>query len=641
MSGATIPGAAPPGLNETLYWSGTAWVGAGGGSTLADAFWGRDTGSTAQVNNSYTGTTNPTFADGRGGNDTLNGGAGNDILVGSDGTDSLSGGADADTLIGDSASVGGTLGSPTFSGIADDGDTDNLAGGAGDDTYILASSQVVISEGSNAGIDTVLVTGNATSIQLADNLENLRAFDPSQGGGLTLIGQQNQVLANSITGAAGNDSLNGRAGDDTLSGLAGNDTLLGSEGNNSLVGGAGNDSMIAGTDANGASTMLGEGGRDTLLGQNGTYTVDGGADDDYIGITGGASSVLGGDGADSISSGDGSDTIDGGTGNDTILAANGANSLVGGGGNDSILGGNGADRISVSGNSTVNADQGDDIVSVGPGGAASVNGAANNADILAFNFSGNVTISGVTGGGNDYNFTYASANGTGTALNFRYIRDSQGNLLAPTPGEVTVCFAEGTDILTAHGEVRVETLRAGDVVATLSGRGAPIAPVLWVGRRRIVLAGNPAAGLLAPIRIAAGALGDNAPTRDLLVSPDHCLFLDGALVPARLLVNGETIAVEHGLAEVTYFHVELAAHDVLLANGAAAESWLDAGNRHWFANAAVALLSVADAPDAYACDAVTPCAEVVQGGPRLAAIRDAIALRGAARRPPERRRAAG
>jgi Ca2+-binding RTX toxin-like protein len=635
MSGATIPGAASPGQNETLYWNGTEWVGAGGGSTLADAFWGRDTGSAAQVNNSYAGTANPTFADGRGGNDTLSGNAGNDILVGGDGTDNLSGNADADTLIGGFASVGGTLGAPTFSGVADDGDNDTLLGGTGDDTYILASGLDAVAEASNAGLDTVLVTGNATSIQLADNLENLGALDPAQGGGLTLIGQQNQVLANSITGAAGNDSLDGRGGDDTLTGLAGNDTLIGGAGNNSLVGGEGNDSQIGGTDANGASTMLGEGGRDTLLGQNGTYTVDGGAGNDYIGITGGASSVLGGDGADSISSGNGSDTVDGGADNDTILAADGANRLFGGGGNDSILAGNGNDTVSVSGNSTVNAGQGDDIVSVGPGGAASVNGAANNADILAFNFSGNVTISGVTGGGNDYNSTYASAEGSGTALNFRYIRDSEGNLLTPTPGEVTVCFAQGTDILTAHGEVRVEDLRAGDMVATLGLGGAPVAPVLWVGRRRIVLAGNPAADLLAPIRIRAGALGDHAPHRDLLVSPDHCLLLDGALVPARLLVNGTSIVAESDTAEVTYFHVELASHDVLLANGAAAESWLDAGNRAWFENAPVALLSVAAAPDAHATQAATPCAEVVQGGPRLAAIRDAIALRAA-----EARRAA-
>jgi hypothetical protein len=97
-------------------------------------------------------------------------------------------------------------------------------------------------------------------------------------------------------------------------------------------------------------------------------------------------------------------------------------------------------------------------------------------------------------------------------------------------------------------------------------------------------------------------------------------------VPARLLVNGISIAVEDGLAEVTYFHIELPAHDVVLAEGAAAESWLDAGNRSWFENAPTALLRVTATPDAHAGEEATPCAPVIQAGPRLAAIRDRVAL---------------
>ncbi len=69
---------------------------------------------------------------------------------------------------------------------------------------------------------------------------------------------------------------------------------------------------------------------------------------------------------------------------------------------------------------------------------------------------------------------------------------------------------------------------------------------------------------------------------------------------------------------------------MLLANGAAAESLLDASNDAWLANAPVALLRFARLPNAHADHTVTPCAEVVQGGPRLAAIRDGIALRAAA-----------
>ena len=119
------------------------------------------------------------------------------------------------------------------------------------------------------------------------------------------------------------------------------------------------------------------------------------------------------------------------------------------------------------------------------------------------------------------------------------------------------------------------------------------------------------------------------PTRDLLVSPDHCLFLDGVLVPAWLLVNGTSVVQEPGRAEIRYYHVELETHDVLLAEGAAAESWLDAGNRDWFENAAVARLAVTGGLDAYGTgwDASRACALVVQGGPRLAEIRAVIEAR--------------
>jgi len=153
-------------------------------------------------------------------------------------------------------------------------------------------------------------------------------------------------------------------------------------------------------------------------------------------------------------------------------------------------------------------------------------------------------------------------------------------------------------------------------------------PVLWVGRRKVKLAGNPAADLLAPIRIKAGALGECTPHRDLLVSPDHCMYLDGALVPARLLVNGTTITVERGLSEVTYYHIELENHDVLLAQGAAAESWIDTNNRAWFENAPVSMMQVAGSLDSYGvADPASLCAPLVQGGEKLAAIRNAIAVR--------------
>jgi aromatic ring-cleaving dioxygenase len=107
-----------------------------------------------------------------------------------------------------------------------------------------------------------------------------------------------------------------------------------------------------------------------------------------------------------------------------------------------------------------------------------------------------------------------------------------------------------------------------------------------VGHTRVDLARHPAPDRAAPVRLRAGAFPGDLPRRDLLLSPEHCLLIDGALVPAFLLVNGATIARQDELAEVTYWHVELDRHDVVLAEGLPAESYLDTGNRALFSGEA-------------------------------------------------------
>jgi len=242
---------------------------------------------------------------------------------------------------------------------------------------------------------------------------------------------------------------------------------------------------------------------------------------------------------------------------------------------------------------------------------------------------------------NDLTFTYAGrVNGSTTdfvatfgSTPFVFSPDAGAYDGAPFPGysagtAVTlVCFVAGTRILTERGEVAVEALRPGDLVATLADPAAPFAPVLWIGLRHLRLAGIGGARAMAPIRIRAGALAEATPHRDLLVSPDHALLLEGRLVPARLLVNGRTILEERGLAEVTYCHIELARHDAVLAEGAAAESWLDAGNRSWFQNSPDPLPRVAATLAEHATRPMAPCAPVLQAGPELGALRDRLALR--------------
>ncbi|MDQ1080458.1 Hint domain-containing protein [Pseudoroseomonas cervicalis] len=143
------------------------------------------------------------------------------------------------------------------------------------------------------------------------------------------------------------------------------------------------------------------------------------------------------------------------------------------------------------------------------------------------------------------------------------------------------CFLEGTRIATPAGEVPVESLAIGEQVTTLDGSARP---VRWIGRRTIATRfADPRRQL--PMRIAAGALGQGLPKRDLLVSPDHALLLDGLLVQAGALIGQPGIATAYDLPDrVTYYHIELEDHALVLAEGAAAETFVDNATRQSFDN---------------------------------------------------------
>ncbi len=152
------------------------------------------------------------------------------------------------------------------------------------------------------------------------------------------------------------------------------------------------------------------------------------------------------------------------------------------------------------------------------------------------------------------------------------------------------CFARGTMILSVGGEVPVETLREGDEVIVCRDGISRREPVVWTGRLRIDVSRHARPEAVAPVRFLRGALAENVPHRDLLLSPEHCVLLDGYLVPARCLVNDMTIVRESDLPEVEYYHIETRAHAIILAEGLPAETYLDTGNRAIFENAGTALM---------------------------------------------------
>jgi hypothetical protein len=167
-----------------------------------------------------------------------------------------------------------------------------------------------------------------------------------------------------------------------------------------------------------------------------------------------------------------------------------------------------------------------------------------------------------------------------SGLSFATQIDPNGGTLVTT---MTACFREGTRIATPAGDACVERLAIGDTVLGADGH---VRPIKWIGRRRYPGLMVARARHLRPVRIAPGALGPGMPRRFLEVSPEHALLIDGLLIPAGALVNGATITRAADGCDVCYVHIELFEHAVILAEGAAAETFVPLAGRALFDNAA-------------------------------------------------------
>jgi hypothetical protein len=143
------------------------------------------------------------------------------------------------------------------------------------------------------------------------------------------------------------------------------------------------------------------------------------------------------------------------------------------------------------------------------------------------------------------------------------------------------CFLRGTLISTINGDKRVEDLQIGDRVLTLVGG---CKRVKWIGQRHISAEDAATNPNVRPVVISPDAIADGFPRRTLYVSPEHCLYIDGMLIQAVQLVNGGSICRSSSGDEIDYFHIELATHSVVFAEGMPCESWLDTGNRNMFDN---------------------------------------------------------
>ncbi|MBV2359826.1 Hint domain-containing protein [Thalassococcus sp. CAU 1522] len=193
-----------------------------------------------------------------------------------------------------------------------------------------------------------------------------------------------------------------------------------------------------------------------------------------------------------------------------------------------------------------------------------------------------VAINGVNVG-----FTYALGDAPSTGQTFTPAHGLDGDPADSSAGYGSssqsyngiVCYASGTLIRTPQGDRPVETLRVGDAVMTLD-RGAQI--IRWVGAK--TLTGNQLRDADKPIRFGVDALGPGQPTLPLAVSPNHRILLPapmlrghvaerGVLAPAKALLALPRVRRMRGKRRVTYHHVLLDRHGILIANGVAAESF--------------------------------------------------------------------
>jgi Hint domain len=229
----------------------------------------------------------------------------------------------------------------------------------------------------------------------------------------------------------------------------------------------------------------------------------------------------------------------------------------------------------------------------------------------------------VTQGGHTYTFQFDPTESFAGDF-FHITKDNNGN----GPGlditeNTSPCYCPGTLIRTPDGETPVEDLAIGDQVMTKSGTARAIK---WIGRRSY--AGRFALGRtdVLPVCIKAGALAENTPARDLWISPHHAMYFadetGGVLIEAKDLVNGVSIVQADRVEKVEYFHVELDSHDVLVAEGALSESYVNDDSRGMFNNALDydALYAELDGPAQY-------CAPRLDQGYQVDATRLRIAQR--------------
>ncbi|MGP3697998.1 Hint domain-containing protein [Rhodobacter sp. NSM] len=561
-------------MGSTTTTSGVSYSTLQGGTNTWDAAAANSVTGGAYGDQIYTGA----------GADSINSGAGHDYISSGSEADVIDAGSGNDTIYfgtGDDTIYGGD-GNDTIDDVAGQqwSGVNYIDAGAGDDLVYAGNDDDTVQAGE--GNDRVyaeegndLVYGGVGNDRLDggngnDTLAGDGGSDSIYGGGGADVIHGGSGSGISDAGGDGNDYIDGGDGNDTIQGGTDNDTMLGGSGSDqfSIRAGDGVDTIFAGEDADG-------GDRDTLdfsqttggvnVGfggwETGSYTVAGGGSGSFREIE----QVVGGSGADTISGGMAAETLAGGGGEDRLSGgvddlesrdASGHDVLTGGTGRDTFVIGAGYGRDIVTDFNMTTLDGGTTTDRI------DVSNLLNDKDepITAWD----VTISD-DGNGNAV-LTFPS----GDQLVLEGVSPSQIDNASALHSMGIPCLLAGTRIATPAGLRPIEDLKIGDLVETSRG----VQPLLWVGSRTVTLAEQQADPRMLPVAIPAGCFGEHGALR---MSRQHCIALTTSEGPA--LVRAAHLAARKGPAsspeaegDVSYHHLLLPAHDLVLAEGLPVET---------------------------------------------------------------------
>ena len=614
-TGGTAPGDVLSANESVTIAAGTASVSTGGvtdNGTIAIS------GGNFVDNGSLTGTGTLTVGSGHsaqlGGNVSLASiqDSGTIVFLGSSlsGTvDMMGNGADSQVIFGGTG-TGATLtdfGTNDLIGLANAALTVPVAGTSGIFLSYNTASGVLTVETTNSSTGSIISTANVTVSGVSGNSLSTASFVALEQSAGTVIelASSDPTLIFSTSGTGSFESPanyeNGIAPSDTLTtgekvSIAAGTASVSNAGvtDNGLITIASGAGFIDAGSLSGTGTLaVGAGGSATLTGATSLASITdagsltlAGADAAAISLASGSQVTLSGNFSDSAAiNGAGTLTVEAGvtatlvSGSIASVLDAGTLDLAGSFGGSIDMEGNGAGTVvEFTGTSDVtnntlntaitNFGYGDTIV------LGTADFALNSGDTLSETYNSSTGVLTVTDINSGASLNLNLGLTGGDPASYLTVSGSTGELT------LTLCFYPGTALATPSGEIKVEDIVAGDLLMTANGAK----PVRWIGQSHIHTGfADPLRSL--PIRIRQGALGGGLPVRDLLISPDHAIAIDGVLVQASALVNGSSIIRDYDVPEqFTYYHVELDSHELLLAEGIEAESFVDNVDRMHFHN---------------------------------------------------------